>query len=163
MLTPFGALALLPFVLAIGIWVSWSDMRFMKIPNKAVMALLAVWLVVGFFLVPLQSWGWGWALAAIVLVVGFVVNAAGLVGAGDAKFAAAMAPFFVHSNIKLVLVLFASCLLGAFAAHRLVRLIPLVRHATADWASWTHKDFPMGLALSGTLIFYILAIVRSLL
>ncbi len=163
MLTPLGALALLPFVLAIGIWVSWSDMRFMKIPNKAVIALLLVWLVIGVFLVPLQVWLWGWALAAIVLAVGFVSNAAGLVGAGDAKFAAAMAPIFVNADIRLVLLLFASCLLGAFAAHRLARKIPAFRTATVDWASWTHKDFPMGLALSGTLIFYILAIVRSLL
>ncbi len=163
MLTPLGALALLPFVLAIGIWVSWSDMRFMKIPNKAVIALLLVWLVIGVFLVPLQVWLWGWALAAIVLAVGFVSNAAGLVGAGDAKFAAAMAPIFVNADIRLVLLLFASCLLGAFAAHRLARRIPAFRTATVDWASWTHKDFPMGLALSGTLIFYILAIVRSLL
>ena len=163
MLTAFGALALLPFVLAIGIWVSWSDMRFMKIPNKAVIALLLVWLIIGIFVVPLKIWAWGWALAAIVLVAGFVANAAGLVGAGDAKFAAAMAPIFVNANIKLVLVLFASCLLGAFAAHRLARMVPAFRGATQDWASWTHKDFPMGLALSGTLIFYILAIVRSLL
>jgi len=163
MVTPYGALALLPFVLAIGIWVSWSDMRFMKIPNKAVIALALVWLLVGVFLVPVNVWLWGWALAAIVLVAGFVSNAAGLIGAGDAKFAAAMAPFFVNADIKLVLVLFTSCLIGAFAAHRLARMIPAVRSATTEWASWTHKDFPMGLALSGTLIFYILALVRSLL
>ena len=162
MITSSGALALLPFVSAIGIWVSFSDMRYMKIPNKAVVALLLVWLVVGFWLVPLNDWLWGWALAGIVLVAGFVANAIGAVGAGDAKFAAAMAPFFVHADIKLVLVLFASCLLGAFAAHRLARMIPLIRRATADWSSWTNKDFPMGLALSGTLIFYILALVPSL-
>ena len=162
MLTFNGALILLPFVLAIGIWVSWSDMRFMKIPNKAVMALALVWLIVGVFLVPFQVWLWAWALAGIVLVAGFVANAAGLVGAGDAKFAAAMAPFFVNVDIKLVLMLFASCLLGAFAAHRLARVVPAFRAVTLDWASWTHKDFPMGLALSGTLIFYILAIVTTL-
>jgi len=162
MLTFYGALTLLPFVLAIGIWVSWSDMRFMKIPNKAVMALALVWLIVGVFLVPFQVWLWAWALAGIVLVAGFVANAAGLVGAGDAKFAAAMAPFFVNADIRLVLMLFASCLLGAFAAHRLARVVPAFRAATLEWASWTHKDFPMGLALSGTLILYILAIVTTL-
>ena len=163
MITPFGALALLPFVLAIGVWVSWSDMRFMKIPNTAVMTLAAVWLVGGLFVVPLHEWLWAWALAGVVLVIGFVANAINLVGAGDAKFAAAMAPFFIHAEISLVLILFASCLLGAFAVHRLARMIPVIRHATEDWVSWTNKDFPMGLALSGTLIFYILAIVRSLL
>ena len=32
----------LPFVIPIAIWVAWSDMSSMKIPNKAVLALLAV-------------------------------------------------------------------------------------------------------------------------
>ena len=160
-MTPGAAIALLPFALAIGIWVAWSDMKFMKIPNKAVIALLAVWLVIGLLCVPLaglpiMAWLWGWALAAIVLVAGFVANAVRLIGAGDAKFAAAMAPFFVGSDPRMAFALFAACLLAAFAAHRGVRLITPFRRATADWASWTHKDFPMGLALSGTLVFHLL-------
>jgi prepilin peptidase CpaA len=53
-----------------------------------------------------------------------------------------------------VFALFAACLLGAFFSHRGVRLIAPFRQASQDWASWTHSDFPMGLALSGTLIFY---------
>lgn len=147
----------LPFVLAISVWVAWSDMKFMKIPNKAVLALLAVWLVVGVMVVPFQMWLWGWALAAIVLVAGFVANATGLVGAGDAKFAAAMAPFFVGADPRFVMGLFAACLLGAFFSHRGMRMVTPFRSATADWASWTNKDFPMGLALSGTLVFYLIS------
>jgi prepilin peptidase CpaA len=160
---PYSALALLPFAIAIGIWVSWSDMKFMKIPNKAVMAMAAVWLIVGFLAVPLQLWLWGWGLGAAVLAIGFVANALRMVGAGDAKFAAAMAPVFIHGEWRVVLPLFAACLIGAFASHRLARMIPVVRSATADWTSWTHRDFPMGLALSGTLIFYLLALVWPLL
>ena len=68
-----------------------------------------------------------------------------------------MAPFFVHADYRAILGLCAACLLGAFAAHRLARLIPPLRRATTEWASWTHKDFPMGLALAGTLIFYLSA------
>jgi prepilin peptidase CpaA len=156
-MTDIAALTFLPFALAIGIWVSWSDMRFMKIPNKAVLALLAVWLVLGLFVLPWQSWAWGWALAAIILLAGFIGNAAGLLGAGDAKFAAAMAPFFVHSDLRYVLGLLAACLLGAFASHRMMRAVPQYRAAAPEWASWTHADFPMGLALSGMLIFYLAA------
>ena len=37
----------LPFALPIAVWVAWSDMKFMRIPNKAVLALTAVFLVVG--------------------------------------------------------------------------------------------------------------------
>lgn len=144
----------LPFTLPIAIWVAWSDMKFMKIPNKAVIALILVYLLVGLFVFPLNVWGWGWALMGIVLLAGFIATSAGLMGAGDAKFAAAMAPFFATADIRMVFALFAACLLGAFASHRLMKRLPAYRGATADWSSWTHKDFPMGLALSGTLIFY---------
>ncbi len=148
-------LAFLPFVIAIGIWVSWSDMKFMKIPNKAVMALAAVWVVVGIFVVPFDLWLWGLALGTATLVVTFLATVAGLIGAGDAKFAAAMAPFFVTADPRFVMALFSACLLGAFFGHRGMRLVTPFRTATADWASWTNKDFPMGLALSGTLILYL--------
>jgi prepilin peptidase CpaA len=132
-------------------------MRAMKIPNQAVLALWVVWIVPGLLLVafqqlPFHAWLWGVALAVIVLVAGFVANAAGVMGAGDAKFASAMAPFFVGADLRLVLGLAAACLLGAFAAHRLARAVPPLRRVAPDWESWTHDDFPMGLALSGMLL-----------
>ena len=112
----------------------------------------------GPFVLPFATYAWGWALCAIVLAIGFVLNAAGAFGAGDAKFAAAMAPYFVLSDLRFALGLFAACLLGAFAAHRLARATP-VRAAAPDWASWSNPRFPMGLALSGMLIFYLMAVV----
>lgn len=166
-LSPLAALAFLIPALPIGIWVAWSDMKTMKIPNKAVMALGAGFLIIGLGLVltgllPFTAFLWALALGLIVLVAGFLGNAAGLFGAGDAKFAAVMAPFFIGADARFVMGLFAACLLGAFASHRLAAHIPTFRAATADWASWTNKDFPMGLALSGTLIFYLLAALMPL-
>ncbi|EEW26318.1 prepilin peptidase [Rhodobacter ferrooxidans] len=163
-MTPTVALTLLPFVLPIAVWVAWSDMKFMKIPNKAVLALAAVYLVVGGGLVAfgalgLKTWGWGWALGAIVLGVGFVVTILKMVGAGDAKFAAAMAPFFVGGDLRFVLLLFSACLIAAFVGHRAMRALPAVRRMTPDWESWTHAKFPMGLALSATLVFYLFAAI----
>ena len=154
------ALSFLIFALPIAIWVSWSDMKFMKIPNKSVIALAAVWLIVGLLLVvfkemPIETWAWGWALLAIALVIGFIANMISLIGAGDAKFAAAMAPFFVLADWRYALGLFAACLLAAFVIHRVARRIPALKSLTTTWVSWTNKDFPMGLALSGTLIFYV--------
>ncbi|MEO8241246.1 MAG: prepilin peptidase [bacterium] len=157
MLPDAAALTFLPFAILIGIWVSWSDMRYMKIPNYAVLSLGAVYLVTGPFVLPLAAYAGGWALCIIVLVIGFVLNAAGAFGAGDAKFAAAMAPYFVLSDLRFDFGLFAACLLGAFASHRLLRAVPPYRAAANSWASWTHPRFPMGLALSGMLIFYLLA------
>jgi prepilin peptidase CpaA len=136
------------------VWVAWSDMKFMKIPNKAVIATAVIYLLVGPLILPLMTWVWGWALMGIVLLVGFILNALRLVGAGDVKFAAAMAPFFVGSDLRIVLALFAACLLGAFFSHRAMKYLPAFRRAAPDWASWTNPKFPMGLALSGVLIFY---------
>ena len=166
-LPPLAALALMIPALPIAIWVAWSDMKSMKIPNKAVLALGAGFVIVGLGLMltgllPAMAFVWALALGFGVLVLGFLGNAAGLFGAGDAKFAAAMAPFFIGADARFVLGLFAACLLGAFASHRLAGRIPSFRAATADWSSWTHKDFPMGLALSGTLIFYLLAALMPL-
>ncbi len=166
-LSPLAALAFLIPALPIGIWVAWSDMKTMKIPNKAVMALGAGFLIVGLGLVltgllTFTAFLWALGLGLIVLVAGFLGNAAGLFGAGDAKFAAVMAPFFIGADARFVMGLFAACLLCAFASHRLAARIPTFRAATADWASWTNKDFPMGLALSGTLIFYLLAALMPL-
>jgi prepilin peptidase CpaA len=157
--TAATALWFLPFVLPIAIWVSWSDMKFMKIPNRSVVALMAVFFAVGLVALPFDVWAWRWTHLVVVLVIGFVVNAFGLVGAGDAKFAAAMAPFFARDDLNFVLALLAAAIVGAFVSHRAARAIGPVRAMTADWASWTHRDFPMGLALSGTIVFYLLAAV----
>jgi prepilin peptidase CpaA len=159
MLTFWQALVFAPFILAICVWVAWSDMATMKIPNKAVMALGLVWLVIGGGMVIVQMmgwrmWGWGFALAGMTMAVGFIANAAGLVGAGDAKFGAVMAPFFVGADPRLVMALMAACLLGAFTAHRLARLIGPFRATVPGWASWSNKKFPMGLTLAGMLVFY---------
>jgi prepilin peptidase CpaA len=161
MLTLTQALAFAPFVLAISVWVAWSDMATMKIPNKAVIALGLTWVVIGGILVLAglmgwRIWGWGFALGGITLVAGFIANAAGLVGAGDAKFGAVMAPFFVGADPRLVMALLAACLLGAFCAHRVLRMITPFRAATPDWASWSNKKFPMGLTLAGMLVFYLI-------
>ena len=55
-----------------------------------------------------------------------------------------------------MLILFAVMLLAALVAHRGARGMALIRRLTPDWKSWqAGKDFPMGLALSATLIAYL--------
>ena len=157
-MTAASALWFLPFVLPIAIWVAWSDMKFMKIPNQSVITLALVFAFIGLIALPFGDYLWRWSHLVIILLAGFIANALRLVGAGDAKFAAAMAPFFAQSDIRLILPLFAAILLGAFAAHRLMKHLPVFRSSVADWQSWQRDDFPMGLALSGTLVFYLLLV-----
>ena len=125
--------------------------------GTAVLAMAALWPLLGWIALPLHLWLWGFARLAIVLVAGFLANIVGLFGAGDAKFAAAMAPVFVGGDIRLIAALYAACSLAAFAAHRAMKHTPAFRAATPDWKSWTSKKFPMGLALAGMLLFYLLA------
>lgn len=161
MLPLTAALAFLPFVTVIGLWVAISDMKEMRIPNVAVLALLAVYLLIGPFVLPLSVWGWGWVIGVVVLVIGFALTQIGWVGAGDAKFAAAMGPFFVQSGFMPVMGLFAASILVAFVIHRLLRNIPPLRRATADWKSWDHIKFPMGMALSLTIVAHLVGVILS--
>ncbi len=150
-----AALWFLPFVTPLALWVAWSDMKWMKIHNRAVMALVAVYLVVGLVALPFQTWAWGWASLGVVLVVGFVLSAVGLLGAGDAKFMAAMAPFVALGDLSLFLMLLAVVIVVSFVAHRLVRRTALVQGLAPEWESWHRQEFPLGLALGPSLLFYL--------
>ncbi|MGB5559385.1 MAG: prepilin peptidase [Paracoccaceae bacterium] len=156
-LSTYAALWFLPFALPISIWVAWNDMKFMKIPNNAVMALTVVFLVIGLIALPFEEYAWRWLHLVVVLAIGFVLNMIGSIGAGDAKFAAAMAPFVALGDLRMMLFLFAAVLLAAVATHRMFKRSAVFRARTPDWASWSKSDFPMGLALGGTLIFYLAA------
>ncbi|MCP5036605.1 MAG: hypothetical protein GY945_03280 [Rhodobacteraceae bacterium] len=156
-LTVQAAWWFLPLVTPIAIFVAWSDMAYMKIPNKAVLALMLVFLVVGLVALPWAVYPWRLVHFVVVLVVGFLMNAVGLLGAGDAKFAAAMAPFIALPDITPFLYILAPVVLAAFITHRLVRRMAVIRARFPDWESWERRDFPMGLALGPSLVFYLLA------
>ena len=130
-------------------------MKFMKIPNKAVIALTVVFLLIGLIAVPLADYPWRLLHLVVVLGIGFILNLGGLIGAGDAKFAAAMAPFVTYGDVGWFMVLFACVLVAAFITHRLFRRIPAITTRTPEWVSWTSKKFPMGMALGGSLASYL--------
>ncbi|NQW13706.1 MAG: prepilin peptidase [Rhodobacter sp.] len=154
--TAFQAFWLLIPALPIGLWIAWSDLKFMRIANKTVILLAAAFVVFGIFVFPFDEFLWRMAQMVAVLVIGFLFNYFNLVGGGDAKYAAAMAAFFARGDARLILVLFAAMLLAAFLTHRVSARLKFVRNLTPDWKSWTAgKEFPMGLALSGTLLIYL--------
>ncbi|PSL17665.1 prepilin peptidase [Shimia abyssi] len=155
LITAQSALWFLPFVLPICFYVAWSDMRAMRIPNHSVMALLGVFLVIGLIALPFSEYAWRLLHIVAVLILGMVLNAGGLVGAGDAKFSAAAAPFVALGDLRLMLAIFAATLLAAWVTHRLAKYSPL-RRALPEWESWDKGwDFPMGLALGGALGIYL--------
>ncbi len=157
-ITAQQAIWLLPPALPVALWIAYSDLKFMKITNRAVLILAGVFVVFGLIALPFETWLWRLLHLVVVLAIGFVASNLGLVGGGDAKYAAAIAPFVAFSDLRIVLILFAIMLLSALIIHKIAARIPAIRSQTPDWKSWSAgKDFPMGLALSGTLITYLVA------
>lgn len=154
-ITSLSAMWFLPIAALISIWVAWNDLKFMKIPNVAVMALVAVFLVIGFIALPTDEYLWRWLHLAVILVIGFMCSTLGLLGAGDAKFAAAMAPFVAWADAAKMLYLLAAVVLAALITHRILQRSKSFRKLTSDWKSWDNKQFPMGFALGGALIAYL--------
>ncbi|MHA6344473.1 prepilin peptidase [Roseivivax sp. CAU 1761] len=150
-----AALGLFLATLPVCFWVAWSDLARMKIPNAAVLALVALYALAGPLLLPPGPWSWGWLQLALLLAAGIALNAAGALGAGDAKFAAAAAAYVQPGDLGLVMALFAATLLAAYLAHRGARATPL-RRLAPHWESWhSGRRFPMGLPLAGTLALYL--------
>ena len=146
----------------ISIYVAWADMKTMKIPTPAVYALVAGFAVLGLIALPFADYLWRWSHLVVVLGVGILLNLIRLVGAGDAKFAAAAAPFIAYSDWRLMIAVYAVCFLAAYGVHRIAKHTP-IRRLAPDWASWTTgKRFPMGFALGVTLVGYLaLAVLRG--
>jgi prepilin peptidase CpaA len=146
---------LLVAALPISLYVAWSDMSTMKIPNRAVYLLVAGFAVLGLIALPVDVWLWRWLHLVVALLVGMGLNMLRLIGAGDAKFIAAAAPYIALSDARAMVLIFAGCLLAAFVTHRLAKHSP-IRTLVPHWQSWTTgKRFPMGLALGATLVVYL--------
>lgn len=155
-ITATSALWFLPFVLPICLYVMFTDMAQMRITNQAVVALILVFVAVGLFVLPFETYLWRLLGFVIVLIVGVVLNAAGAMGAGDSKFLAAGAPYVALGDLRLLMALFMAILLAAVVTHRTAKHTPL-RRLAPDWVSWSHaKKFPMGLALGATLAVYLI-------
>jgi prepilin peptidase CpaA len=145
-----------PFVLPICLYVCFTDMRELRITNQANLALLLVYAVVGALVLPLDAYLWRYAHFGVALVSGMALNAGGVMGAGDAKFIAAAAPFIHVGDLRFLMALGAAVTLAAFIAHRIAKLTPL-RRLAPEWESWSSgKRFPMGVALGGTLAIYLI-------
>ena len=157
-MTAQAAMWFLPAVIPIAIYVSWTDMSTMKITNKAVMVLVFAYAVLGLFALPFGVYLWQWSHLFIMLLVGILLNAAGLMGAGDAKFIAGASPMLFIGDLRLIIALLAATMLSGLLTHRLAKYSPL-RRAVPHWQSWEDgKRFPLGFPLSMTLVLYLLIV-----
>ncbi len=150
-----AALVFLVLTAPLSFYICWSDLRSMKIPNWTGRMLLAMFAVAGVLVLPLDVWAWRWLNYGVVLVAGFVLHLVFKIGAGDAKFAAAAAPFIDPADASGVFYLLAAVAIGGLAAHRLIRRVPALRGLAPHWVSWTRPDFPFGISIAGTFVAYL--------
>ncbi|PVA10380.1 hypothetical protein DC366_09085 [Pelagivirga sediminicola] len=154
-ISAISAIWFAPLVLPVCIWVAWNDLRYMKIPNKAVVTLAVIFVAIGIVVLPIDVFAWRLVHLVVVLLAGMVLNAVGLIGAGDAKFAAAAAPFIAIGDLQLVLMLLAGTMIAGYAVHRIAKHTAL-RRLAPHWESWTREGkYPMGLSLGGAMAAYI--------
>ncbi len=159
MITSSGALILLVPALPIAIWATLNDLKKLKIPNKAVLAMAAIWPLLGWLAVPTwTAWFWGLGFMAIGIALAYLAFALFNFPGGDGKYAAAISPFFVGADISYVLMLVLICMMGATLAFQVIRVLPGIRSVTTGWEGFKHwRIVPFGLALSAMAIYYLVA------
>ncbi len=140
---------------------AWFDLKHLRIPNALVLAVLAVFVVAGLWGLPLEAFFWRLGAGAAVLAAGFLVFAAGLIGGGDAKMAAALAPFVAWDDLPTLLVLYTVVTLVLLLVLRLA--MQLARHRETGWRAVDQygrpareRVFPMGLIFAITITLYLL-------
>ena len=143
------------------VWAAGSDVKGRIIPNRAVLAILAL-----FPLWALAHWGaWIWlALLAgvLALAVGVTLYAMGIVGAGDAKLFAAVGLFAGIDRLPALGIVTA--LIGGLIA--IASLIARPRRALVMIALQGKGDFgpgiPYGVAIAGAAFIIVWAGVLGL-
>ena len=140
---------------------AWYDLKSLRIPNWVVLSVFGVFLVTGSWGLPGDVFVWRLVQGAIVLAVGFLLFLPGFVGGGDAKMAAALAPFVAVRDVFGVLVLYAVVTLVLLLALRLA--MQFARHQTTGWMAVDQyarpareRVFPMGLIFAITIVVYLL-------
>ncbi len=140
------------------IYATWTDLKFLKIPNIVPLSLVLVFIVVAPFVLTFEEYWRSLLYGLIALLISLVLFAARLVPGGDLKFTTAIIPF-VNTGELISFAMFVSlCAILAVFTHLVFGWIGL---APKHWASWGKggwkRRFPVGFALSGALIVYLSA------
>jgi len=161
-MTTLGATIFLIVTFPLLFWCAWTDLKSMRIPNNTNIMIFGVFLVLGAFFMPLPEFGLRLVQAFVVLTIFFFLNSAGLIGGGDAKLFAAIAPYVALPDLTGYLVLLSLLTLAAVAGHRVAPLIPVLKDNIAGWESWNgRKKFPFGLPLAMSLSAYLIMIIQQ--
>lgn len=158
-LTPMQGLVFGLATLPITLWIIWTDVTDMKIKNQAVLAMIAVFVVAGLFLMPLPDYAWRFAHFAVALAICFLLHLTIGLGAGDAKYIAAAAMFVALPDLAEVAIIYFFWSVVLLVGMWIARRSSGIRAKHPDWV-WIAEDrkgyVPFGLALAPTMSSYFL-------
>jgi len=144
----------LPILTILGVWIAWNDLKTMLITNKTFLATVALFAIIGPFVMPVDTYLWRFAISGAILVVTFTLFALGAFGGGDAKIFPALGLFVAYNDWIDFLIILVAAMIGAVLLVIILRMTPLQKY-TPDWKTWNAGRFiPMGLALGSSIIMY---------
>ena len=152
--------ALLLLATPFALWAAWSDLTTMRIPNEVSELAAIAFILIMPFLLPLDDFGLRIAVGGWVLLIGYFLNAVGLVGGGDVKFATALVPYTLPADYQFLLIFYLSSLLVCFALHRIdlqiLRQRAVKPAILVSWKSFNSGGkFPMGLPMAVAILIYV--------
>ncbi len=139
---------LLPLVLLspVLVWMAFSDLKYMRIPNILVCIALGAFVLLAPFL-PLESVLFRIATATGVFLIGFVLFAFRVFGGGDVKMLAALMLFIPHVTLSTFGLLFSMSMLLGMGIVITARASPWA--AGSRWVSLRAPGyFPVGVAIA---------------
>ena len=153
--------ALLALAAPFALWAALSDLKTMRIPNDISELAAIAFILIMPFLLPLDDFGLRIAVGGWVLLIGFFLNAVGLVGGGDVKFATVMVPYALPADYQFLLIIYLSSLLICFALHRFALQImqkgAVMPEVLAGWQSFNAGGkFPMGFPMAVAILVYLI-------
>jgi len=140
------------------IYATWSDLKFLKIPNIVPVSLVIMFIITGPFLLPVGEYGTRLLYGFIALMISLVLFAIRVAPGGDLKFTTALIPYVATTELLSFAMFVSLAALMAVFTHMVFGWVGL---APKDWASWQgggwRRRFPVGYALSGGVLTYLAA------
>lgn len=139
---------LLPLILLapLLLYVGYSDLRYMRIPNWLSLLALALFTVT-LPVIGLPEAGWRLLAAAIVFCLGFIGFAFRMFGGGDAKFLGALILFIPSQSLTLYAYVFSAAMLVGIGILLAARTLPASRESSWVGIASAGK-FPMGISIA---------------
>ncbi|MEM9428212.1 MAG: prepilin peptidase [Pseudomonadota bacterium] len=145
------------------IFSAWTDLRFLRLWNRANLAFALAFLVVAPFLMPFGDIAARVAAALCVGAVLIVLSIFGQFGGGDAKFFGALMLWIAPQDYAPFCVIVAACGLMMPPFFAAAKASPWLRAQTPTWrcwktrrTTWRKKKLPMGVSFASAGVLYLI-------